>query len=246
MRLLANIILVYQAAVRGDRHRLVLQDCGRREWFLAVATLDPVSQWARLSWALALNLSLVSGLVVVGVLAGSLGVVAAAGDSLADASAIGLGLFAIYFRDRHGKTHAPTYVAGLNAALLLIIVIGVVIEAIQRMTTTSHTVHGLPTLIASVVAMVVMLIIAAILGRGAANEDLHMRSVLLDSLADALAAAGVAAAGAIILVTGGFYWLDSVTAIVISSLIAVAAGRLLRDVVSALRRGAPLETSVED
>lgn len=114
------------------------------------------------------------------------------------------------------------------------------------MTTTSHTVHGLPTRIASVVAMVVMLIVAAIPGLGAANEDLHMRSVLLDSLADALAVAGVAAAGAIILVTGGFYWLDSVTAIVISSLIAVAAGRLLRDVVSALRHGAPLETSVED
>jgi cobalt-zinc-cadmium efflux system protein len=192
---------------------------------------------------LALNLSLIIGLVVAGLAAGSLGVLAAAGDTAADASAIGLGLVAIHFRDRHGKMPAPTYVAGVNASLLLIVVITVIIEAIQRLSVGGTTVQGMPTLIGSVVAMVVMLICAAILGRGAANEDLHMRSVLLDTSADALAAAGVAIVGTVILITGRFYWLDSVVAIVISALIAVEAVRLLGDVVSALRRGEALEIS---
>jgi cobalt-zinc-cadmium efflux system protein len=205
-----------------------------------------VSQSARLGWVLALNLALIVGLVIAGLAAGSLGVLAAAADTAADASAIVLGLIAIHFRDRHGKINAPTYVAGVNASLLLIVVIGVVAEAIQRLLEGGHTVQGLPTLIASAAATVVMLICAAILGRGAASEDLHMRSVLLDTLADALAAAGVAIVGAVILTTGRFFWLDAVVAIIISSVIAVGAVRLLGDVATALRTGAPLEITDDD
>jgi cobalt-zinc-cadmium efflux system protein len=205
-----------------------------------------VSQSVRLSWVLALNLALIVGLVIAGLAAGSLGVLATAADTAADASAMVLGLIAIHFRDRHGKVNAPTYVAGVNASLLLIVVISVVVEAVQRLIEGGHRVQGLPTLIASAAAMVVMLICAAILGRGAASEDLHMRSVLLDTLADALAAAGVAIVGAVILITGRFFWLDSVVAIIISSVIAVGALRLLGDVVTALRTGALLEITDDD
>lgn len=202
-----------------------------------------MSQSARLSWVLALNLVLIVGLVVAGLAARSLGVLAAAGDSAADASAIMLGLVAVHLRDRHRKQHAPTYIAGINASLLLIVAIGVVAEAIQRLMTGGPVVRGAPTMLASVAAMVVMLVGAAILGRGAAREDLHMRSVLLDTLADALAAASVAAVGAVIVLTGRLFWLDSGVAIVIGTIIAVSAARLLGDVVSALRRDAPLDIS---
>ncbi|MUL84226.1 MULTISPECIES: cation transporter [unclassified Mycolicibacterium] len=205
-----------------------------------------MSQSARLGWVLALNLSLIGGLVVAGLAARSLGVLAAAADSAADASAIALGLLAIHFRDNRGKVNAPTYVAGVNASLLLIVAIIIVAEAIQRLTTTGTTVAGLPTLIASAVAMIVMLISAAILGRGAATEDLHMRSVLLDTLADALAAAGVAITGTIIAITGRFYWLDSVVAIIIGAAIAAGAARLLSHVVAALRHHTPLDIDTDD
>ncbi|MUL79739.1 cation transporter [Mycolicibacterium sp. CBMA 226] len=200
-----------------------------------------MSQSARLRWVLALNLSLIAGLVVAGLAAGSLGVLAAAGDTAADASGITLGLIAIYVRDRHGKINAPTYIAGVNASLLLLVALGVAVEAIQRLVTGGAHVEGIPTLLASVVAMIVMLSCAAVLGRDAAAEDLHMRSVLLDTLADALAAAGVAVTGAIISITGSHFWLDSVVAIAISALIAVGACRLLIDVAAALRTGTPLE-----
>lgn len=76
------------------------------------------------------------------------------------------------------------------------------VEAVDRLMSASPEVPGLPTLIASVASLLVMLGCAVILGRGAATEDRHMRSVLLDTLADALSAAGVAVVGAIILATG--------------------------------------------
>lgn len=204
----------------------------------AIDIVDCVSQSVRLSWVLALNLALIAGLIIAGIAARSLGVLAAAGDTAADSSAIALGLAAIHLRDRYGRAAAPTYIAGINATLLLLIVTAVIVAAIQRLTKSDTTVHGLPALIAAGVAMIVMLASAFILGRGAAHEDLHMRSVLLDTLADALAAAGVAVVGGVILITGHYYWLDPVIAIIISTIIAANAGLLLRDVISALRHGA--------
>ena len=62
-----------------------------------------------------------------------------------------------------------------------------------------------------------------------------MRSVLLDALADSAAAAGVAVAAVVILVTGGLYWLDPVLALAISLVIAVAAIRLAVKSIGALR-----------
>ncbi len=46
-----------------------------------------------------------------------------------------------------------------------------------------------------------MILAAFILGRDAGSEDVHMRSILLDTIADATAAAGVAVAGGVIYLT---------------------------------------------
>jgi divalent metal cation (Fe/Co/Zn/Cd) transporter len=59
--------------------------------------------------------------------------------------------------------------------------------------------------------------------------------VLLDTISDAVAAAALAITGAIILLTKGFYWADSVVALLIAVAIAYQALRLLRDVVRELR-----------
>jgi Co/Zn/Cd efflux system component len=74
-----------------------------------------------------------------------------------------------------------------------------------------------------------MVVGVVILGTGAGKEDLHMRSVLLDTISDGAAAAGVAIVGGIIFVTNNYYWLDSVAAIIISVVIISAAYSLVRD-----------------
>lgn len=201
-----------------------------------------MSQRRRLGIVLALNVAMITGLVaVVGILAHSLGVLAAGGDYIADSSAIGLGIIAVTIRDRRGRqSQAPTYVAMINASALLIVTLLVLAEAARRLAEGTPHVHGLPVLIVSVIATGVMVVGIFVLGADAATEDLHMRSVLLDTLAGAPTSAAVAVAGLIIYLSHGLYWIDPALAIVIGLVIGVGAIRLLRDIVAALRTGAPV------
>ena len=73
-------------------------------------------------------------------------------------------------------------------------------------------------------------------GDGAAGErDDSVAAVLLDTVADAAAAAGVAVTGAIILATGGWYWLDPAVALAIAVIVAYHALALIRKVTARLR-----------
>src|SRR5690349_608228 len=118
---------------------------------------------------------------------------------------------------------------------LLVVAVLIVVEAIRRLTLGVPEVHGLPVLIVSVVTMAVLLVGAWVLGASAADEDLHMRSVLLDTLADAAAAGAVAVAGAVIALTGRFFWLDPVLALGIAVVVTVPASALCRKAVAAIR-----------
>jgi cation diffusion facilitator family transporter len=200
-----------------------------------------MSQRRRLTIVLALNVTMIVGLLVVGLISHSLGVVAAGGDYIADSTAILLGIVAVTVRDRRGQdSQAPTYVALINSGALLAVSAFVLVEAVRRLVDGTPAIRGLPVLIVSSIAAAVMVAGVVVLGRDAGREDLHMRSVLLDTAADALAAAGVAVSGGIIFVTGRLFWLDSAMSLVISVVIGVGAIRLLRDVVRALRTHTPL------
>ncbi|MEY9852242.1 cobalt-zinc-cadmium efflux system protein [Leifsonia sp. EB41] len=210
-----------------------------------IAGADRTPRWSqarRVAIVLGLNAALIVGLVVVGVVAGSVSVLAAAGDTVADCLALALGLIAIALRDRdpgHPHANRPIAVAALvNGALLLVVTATVVVEAVARLREGSPPVEGLPVVIVSLVTMIVMLAGAFVLGFSARDEDIHMRSVLLDALADAAVAASIVVAGVIILATGGAYWLDPVLALGVSLVIAVAAVRLIVKAVAALRGGA--------
>src|SRR5436305_297733 len=185
---------------------------------------------------------MIAVLVVVGLAAGSLAVVGEGADYAADSVGLLLGLLAVTIRDRVGpRSRAPVVVAALNGMALLVVTVLVVVAAVRRLIEGTPEVHGLPVLVVSAVAALVMVAGALVLGRGAGSEDLHMRSVLLDTVADAVASAAVAVTGAVILVAPRLAWLDSVVAVLVGVLVAVAAVRLLRDVARALRTGAPLQ-----
>lgn len=197
------------------------------------------SQRRRLAIVLALNLALIGGLVTVGIAARSVGVLAAAGDTLADSVALALGLIAVAVRDRdpdRPRANRPiAIVAVINATILIAVAGGVVIEAIARLREGSPAVLGLPMAVISLITLALMIAGALVLGLSAHHEDIHMRSVLLDTLADAAAAAGVLVAGVIISITGGFYWLDPVIALLLAAVIGYAGTRLAVQAVAALR-----------
>jgi cobalt-zinc-cadmium efflux system protein len=200
-----------------------------------------VSRTQRLIVVLALNLALVSGLVAVGVSAHSLAVLAEGGDYLLDAAGVGIALFALHLA-RHPRPAGhpePTAVAALiNAGWLLVLELLVAGVALSRLINRTPQVDGLPVLIVSGVAALVMAAGAFILHEdededdvgGAKERDLSVAAVLLDTIADAAAAAGVAVAGGIILATGGWYWLDPAVALTIAVIIAYHAVRLIRKV----------------
>lgn len=201
-----------------------------------------MSQRRRLSIVLALNVAMIAALVIVGIAARSLGVLAAGGDYIADSAAIGLGILAVTLRARNGEqSKAPTYVAGINASALLAVSLFVLVAGIRRLVNGTPEVHGLPVLIVSAIATAVMLVGVFVLGTGAGSEDLHMRSVLLDTISDAVASAAVAIGGAVIYLTGRYYWIDSALSVVIAVVIGVGALHLLREVVLSLRTGSALD-----
>jgi cobalt-zinc-cadmium efflux system protein len=205
-----------------------------------------VSRAARLWIVLFLNLLLVGGLVLVGISAHSFGVLAEGADYLADAAAIGVSLVALWLARRprtptrpRGYPRATAFAALVNGGWLLVLSVLVTEGAVDRLATGGHHVHGLTVLIVSGIAATVMLAAILILGHDEGedddeNGDLNMRAVLLDTAADATAAAGVAVTGGIILATGGLYWLDPAVAIVISGAAAYHAIRLLRRLARAL------------
>jgi cobalt-zinc-cadmium efflux system protein len=207
-----------------------------------------VSRVNRLAVVLALNLVLVAGLVIVGLTAHSLGVLAAGADYLADAGAIAVSLIAIWLSTRpptirrpEGYPKATDIAASVNGGWLMILSLLVSAGAIDRLATGTPHVDGLPVLIASGVASIVMVVGALILGGDLDTDDdddgaLNMRAVLLDTAADAAAAGGVAVTGAVILASGRFYWLDPAIALVIALIVGYHALVLLNDVRGALRQ----------
>jgi cobalt-zinc-cadmium efflux system protein len=209
-----------------------------------------VSRTRRLTVVLALNLALVGSLIVVGVAAHSVGVLAAGGDYLLDAAGVGVALLAIRLSARspsparpRGYPNVADVAALINAGWLLLLELIVAGVAADRLVSGTSRVDGLAVLIVSGIAALAMALGAVVLhgdaddAHGDHEPDLPVAAVMLDTVADAAAAAGVAAAGAIILATGGWYWLDPAVALVIAAIVGYHAVRLMLKARAHLRSG---------
>ena len=208
-----------------------------------------MSRKQRLAIVLVLNLALVASLVTVGVTAHSLAVLAEGSDFLLDAAGVGVALLAIHLSERpasrarpEGYPNATSLAALVNAGWLLVLELIVAGAAADRLINRTPAVHGLPVLVVSGIAALVMAAAALILrgdrddNEGPAEErDLSVAAVLLDTIADAAAAAGVATTGAVILATHGWYWLDPAVALAIAVIVAYHALALIRKILSRLR-----------
>jgi len=140
-------------------------------------------------------------------------------------------------RTAHGAPKASNVAALINGGWLLVLEILVATAAADRLITGVRQVDGLPVLIVSGTAALVMAGGALILCGDSDDDesktdsqDLSVAAVLLDTIADAAAAAGVAATGAIILATHGWYWLDPAVALTIAVVVAYHAIAMVRKV----------------
>src|SRR5271157_3570681 len=104
--------------------------------------MPQVSRTQRLIVVLALNLGLVAALVIVGITAHSLAVLADGGDYLLDAAGVAVALLAIRLSARSAGRTRPTDVAALiNCGWLLVLEILVIAAAAERLITRTPQVQ---------------------------------------------------------------------------------------------------------
>jgi cobalt-zinc-cadmium efflux system protein len=204
--------------------------------------------------ALGASLALILGLLVaeisVGILAGSLALIADAGHMLTDAAALALALVAAAVAQRppggswtFGFRRVEILAALANGITLALVGIWIVYEAIRRLVSPSD-VHGGLVLALAAGGIVVNLVAAALL-LGPSRGSLNIRGAFLHVTTDVAAFAGTALAGALILLTG---WdrFDPIASLAVAGLIFWSSAVLLRDSSRILLDVSPGEMPPED
>lgn len=197
----------------------------------------------RLRLAVVLNVAVVAFQVAAGVVARSVGLLADAGHNLGDVGALGLSLLAVRLARRPATPersfgwHRSTILAAqANAASLLAICAFIAYEAVGRILDPTEVRGGLVVTAAAAAAVVNTVAARVLHGH---DHDLNMRSAFLHAAADAAVSLGVAASGAVILVTGRFDRLDPAVSLVVAAAIAWHALRLARATTEVLLEATP-------
>jgi len=202
----------------------------------------------RMAVALAINVVLLVGTVVGGILADSLALLADAGHLASDVGAIGIGLVAARLA---GVAPTPARTYGLqrsevlgalaNGVLLLVVSVLIVVEALSRLGDPPN-VGGAGVLALGLAGLAGNVAATWVLAAGE-REDINLEGVLRHSAADALSSVGVVIAGTLVLVAG---WnaADPIASLLIAALIAAGSWRLLKEPVDVLMESAPAGTDV--
>lgn len=198
----------------------------------------------RLYFAFALTLSFAFVEAVGGWWSGSLALLGDAGHMLSDAMALGLSALAAWFSKRppsprhsYGLARAEIIAALINGITMLLVVTGIVTEAVQRVQEPQPVAAGTVITIASL-GLLVNLLVIGILSRGQ-EQNLNIRGALLHVVGDMLGSVAAIAAGIVIYFTG---WMpiDPILSLVISALILYSTLMLLRETLHILMEGVPL------
>ncbi|MFC5951299.1 cation diffusion facilitator family transporter [Pseudonocardia lutea] len=183
-------------------------------------------------------------------LTGSLALLADLGHLLTDAGALAAAVVASVLAAKpacHHRTfglgRVEVLVAGLNAVALVAAVVWVAVEGVSRLFEPAE-IPGLPLLVigaAGLVGNVVSLVVLA----GGDRDNMNLRGAMLHVLGDALGSVGVMVA-AIVLVTTGWPYADTLASLLIAALILPRAIGLLREVWHVLLEGAPAGIDVAE
>lgn len=206
---------------------------------------------ARLAIALAIVVGVLAAEVVGAVLSGSLALLADAGHVASDAIGLIVALVAstVALRpatDRHtfGFQRVEVLGALVNGAILVLVAVGVTIEAVRRLIDPADAqVAALPLLVVAAGGLVAN-IAALLVLRGGDRASLNLRGAYLEALGDLLGSFAALVAGVVILATG-FLPADAIASLVVAGLILPRAVALIRDVVRVLTESAPRDTDVE-
>ena len=173
---------------------------------------------------------------------GSLALLSDAGHMFSDVLALGLAWLASIMskrpniaRHRSGVSYVELAVSIINAATMLLVIVFVIVEAIDRFK-NPHQVQGLGLTIIATLGLIVNLIVAKQLHHQAEHhgDSLNNRAAFLHVVGDLLGSIAAVAAGVVIYFTG---WMpiDPILSLFISLLLLVFTLKLVRDIVHTLR-----------
>jgi cobalt-zinc-cadmium efflux system protein len=197
----------------------------------------------RLSISIIVTVTFVLAEAAVGFLSGSLALISDAGHNFADALALILSWYGIWIAERpatadrtFGYHRVGILAALVNAVSLVVIAILIFWEAVSRLR-VPEPVQGAPMIFVALAAIVVNGLISVWL-RGAAENDLNVRSAYMHMLGDAVSAAGVVVAG-IVVVTTGSSFADPLVSFLIGILILWSSWGIIEEAVTVLLEGIP-------
>lgn len=178
-----------------------------------------------------------------GITTGSLALLSDSAHVFMDVFALGLGYLAIRAaaipaNDKHtyGYHRMQVLAALVNGITLLVISFEILREAITRFSNPKPIETGLMLIIA-VIGLAVNVVVAFVL-HDHEHKDLNTRAAFLHVIGDTLASVGVIIAGVLIYFTGQL-WIDPLVSVLISLLVLISAGRLLKETVHMLSEGMP-------
>jgi cobalt-zinc-cadmium efflux system protein len=196
-----------------------------------------------LTIALLLILAFMACEIVVGILAHSLALLSDAGHMLTDAGALVLSLIVIRLVEKpagahltYGMRRAEVLSAQANGAVLLVLAVIVIYEAIARLVTPPDVGGLLMTIVAA--AGVVVNIAAAWVLAKANRESLNIEGSFQHIVTDLYAFIGTLVAGGVILATG-FDRADAIASLFVAALMMRSGWALQRKAIRVLLEGAP-------
>ncbi len=199
-------------------------------------------QNTRFRLALGLTVAILLIELAGGLVSHSLALLSDAGHVLTDVFALGLAWFAIEQSRRpadqrrsYGYQRVGILAALLNSVVLILIVVGIAVEAIRRLT-SPQPVEGGIVIAAALVAIALNTFVILILRQR--TTSLNLRAALLHVTGDVASSVGVVLAGAVIVLTGWLY-IDPLLSLAIACLIAFGAWRIVREAVNMLMEGTP-------
>jgi cobalt-zinc-cadmium efflux system protein len=197
----------------------------------------------RLFWALALTVFYMLVQVAGGLLSGSLALLADSGHMLADAGALTLAWIAARLAHKPSDAlrsygyHRFQILAAYTNGIALFLVAGlIIIEALKRLN-EPQAVLGTPMLVVAVAGLAVNIVAFLVLRRGASN-DLNVRAALLHVAGDLLGSLAAIVA-AIVILTTGWTPIDPLLSIFITLLILRVALDLVKRSAHILMEGIP-------
>ena len=192
--------------------------------------------------ALVLTLGFAGVEALAGWWSGSLALLGDAGHMVSDAFALGFASIAAWVarkppskRHSYGLGRADVIAALVNGVFMLLIVIGIIVEAIERFR-EPRPVVGVAVVGVALVGLVINVLVAWVLSRG--EKNINTRAAMLHVMGDLLGSVAALVSGIVIYATG---WtpIDPMLSLFICLLIIVSSLRLLREALHIIMEGVP-------